>query len=192
MNSFQYAFGDSYVFFHWVLLCENWSKGKQKVSLAYSALLEQCMPFCSVHRQNNTDEPGNWRCSRNSSISHLQEIPATSPSLEYSIPTTNKCVIFCFLSFSLRAHTHTHTLACIETFLFPTNPNSIETSLCIRENEREYILVFSNLLVNYIDWDKRNHYCKVRFLEYSYAEVCLHNSAKFWLHSFSLCIKQSK
>lgn len=67
--TFQYAFGDPCVFFHWVLFCENWFKGNEKVNPAYSALLEQCMPFCSVGRRNKIDGFSNWKCSANILIS---------------------------------------------------------------------------------------------------------------------------
>lgn len=69
--TFQYAFGDPCVFFHWVLFCENWFKGKEKVNVAYSPMLEQCMPFCSVGSRNKIDGFGNRKCSANILISHF-------------------------------------------------------------------------------------------------------------------------
>lgn len=91
--TFQYAFGEPCVFFHWVLVCENWFKGKKKINLAYSVLLEQSMPFCSVGRQRKIDGLSNQKHGANVPISYFQENPTIPLYQEHSIPITNRSVI---------------------------------------------------------------------------------------------------
>lgn len=73
---FQYTFGHLCVFFHWVLFCENWFKGKEKVGLPHSVLLQQCLPFCSVGKRNKMDKLHRRKWNAFGSASPFQESPA--------------------------------------------------------------------------------------------------------------------
>lgn len=86
--TFQYAFGDPCVFFHWVLFCENLLQGEGEGHFAFSVLLEQCMPFCSVGRRNKIDEFSNRKCA-NIPFPHFQGNPAFPHAQEHSISFIN-------------------------------------------------------------------------------------------------------